>query len=300
MFLLDANLVRNLELYSSRQRELPASFQEFLRVSRRQIGVHWHSRSRYIPVNPVLAVAELSKQDLAPDREAFELRAKKFFGQVYGLDDYDPAWFRSVYANAMTAVVPSLWSLTSVVDKTLELYLALDKSSDAGVEEAVCSLLTWAWDSQDWLQSFGGPPLLVAVYAFAGSPDAERILKVTKVGKQGRDVVARNVAWDFAYWTCAQIEYLRAQYQNTIVCTSDEAFADLLGRFQHASLPTERLVDLDYQHYALDGELTPFKLRRLEGTGLADRIGEMLRTFFVKVATTNPSFNTYGLNQLVE
>lgn len=85
------------------------------------------------------------------------------------------------------------------------------------------ALLEWLISERSNLAVIGGHLTQLAVYAIAGSPEAHRLLKLTRVPKEGGKVVQRNVAWDLMHWINLDFHYLDTKYPSTITCTSDQS-----------------------------------------------------------------------------
>lgn len=273
MFTPDANLVLGLLQHGSNYAALPDAYRSYLITTRSRVRRHWHDRVKWIPVNPTYAAMELSSQDLLPDREKFDSYFVQFLSNVYQIDNVDPRWIGDCFYYAQKLSESFLPSFKSIFAKALELIPAGGgRANDAQVEGAVNAMCDWLEARADDLAVIGGLPLYVTIYAFAGSPQARRLLKVERSQSRGIDSTARNVAWDFMYFLHREFSYLRHQYDD-IFCTADEALAELLSSKINRGPRYPRGIAEKLDSFESFGDLSTFPLRRLDGqTRLTKRI----------------------------
>jgi hypothetical protein len=151
------------------------------------------------------------------------------------------------------------------------------------VLECIDSFLNWVIIERHNLAIVGGPLLYLAVYAIAGSPEAHRFLKLSRVAKEGSDVIARNVAWDMLHWINLDFHYHYAKYPSTVVCTSDKALADFLLMRKNLGPRVGREAMLNARVVSSYGDLNLPKLSRLDGTSLGEKIAQRLLKFWQRL-----------------
>jgi len=151
------------------------------------------------------------------------------------------------------------------------------------VLERIDGFLDWVIAERQNLAVIGGPLLYLAVYAIAGSPEAHRFLKLSRVAKEGSDAIARNVAWDMMHWVNLDFHYHYAKYPSTVVCTSDQALADFLLIRKNLGPRTGREGMLNARVVSSYGDLNLPKLSRLDDTALSDKIARRLLTFWQRL-----------------
>ena len=273
MFVPDSNLLLNLLRTKGSLTKLPPAYQEYLRVVRRHVGQQWHERKSFIPVNPTYAAFELSRSGTAANKPKFDEFFYGYLRDMHGIWDVDPRWGDACFDELQRHVANVLPSFAAVFEKTFALLPAADSPSDLEIEEACDALFAWVVANVDELAVIGGPAMYVATYALAGSPDARHLMKVKEARKGRAAEVSRNVAWDFVYLQHQELSYLYRKYDETILCTADAPLAALVASKIHRG---PRYAPTSLLHAAaveVDGELTPFKFRRLDpGTKLGDRL----------------------------
>jgi hypothetical protein len=266
MFIVDANCLLNLLRHGAEYRRLPSSYRAFLLASRVRVRTCWHERHRYIPINPTFAAMELSTRDGQVDAARFHRYFSDFLARLYGINDVDPRWVDDCFALARNLVASFMPSLIAIVQEASRL-MPPAEADERCMEVAAMELCDWLETQAESLAVVGGIPLYVAIYAIAGSPEARRILKVSK---RDEPSAAQNVAWDFLYAVFRDLSYLHYQNQDDIFCTADDALAELLL----AKIPVGPRYDPAMSSHTVAfesfGSLTPFPLRRLnEATRLS-------------------------------
>lgn len=268
MFVLDSNLIINLMNKSSTYEDFPNSYKDFLRISRNRAYKSWSSREKWIPIDPVIAIMELTKQDIKQDYERYEDYFINFYRKIYKIDNFDPRWIHSTYSVALRAVSSTHPSIKKTIEKLYVFIASNDKPTQSEIIDGCDNFIEWIWAEKDNLTLIGGFLFYVAIYAIAGSPDARQVIKLNKVEKQGASNVANNVAWDFLYWMALDTNYFINQYDNTIICTGDKALASLLASKEHTGsrFSTKEITDSTYVE--AKGNFRPYKFKRLENTKL--------------------------------
>lgn len=284
MFIPDANLVLSLQSKRHSYRELPQSYRDYLAATQRLTHKYWHQREQWIPVNPTFAALELSKQDRVRNEAAFTTYFADFLNDVYGINDVDPRWIASCFDATLPLLDSFFISLESTVTKLLQL-MPTASLNNQELELRVNELCDWLEGNADTLQVTGGELLYLGVYAFAGSPQARRLLKTDQATTKGIDAIARNVAWDHMYLIHREVSYRHQKYDDDIICTSDDALADLIAARTNLG-PRYAPSDAgNLTHYEAYGEFTPFSLPRLEGdTRFLKNLTRRLNRFFETAA----------------
>jgi hypothetical protein len=287
MFVFDANTVLAIERHSSKGVKLDESQFRLLLETRKRVHRHWKKRSRYIPVEPVLAVMELTRQDRVLDFQAYLERFTGFFDVVYGIDDLDPVWIRSVYEPVSHLIDSVHLSIRQTLEKILVLSPTVGSLSPGDILKRIDSFLEWVTAERENLTIVGGPLLQLAVYSIAGSPNAHRFLKLQRVPKEGVVNVARNVAWDVMHWINLDFHYHYAKYAATVVCSSDQALIEFLlvrrnlgPRAGREAMASASVVD---SHGKFDLPV----LTKLDDSALGDRIAQRLSQFWQQMSQTH-------------
>ena len=264
MFIPDANLVLSLQSRQRNGRDLPQSYRDYLAATRILTQKYWHQREQWIPVNPSFAALELSKQDHVRNEITFASYFGSFLSDVYGVNNVDPRWITSCFKATMPLLDTFFISLEKTVTKLLQL-MPRTSPNNQELEAVVNAFCDWLELNAETLQVAGGELLYLGIYAFAGSPQARRLLKTEQSHTKGMEVVARNVAWDQMYLIYRQLSYLYKKYDDDIICTADVALADLLAvRINRG--PRYGSGDVaNLTQYTAYGEFTPFPFSRLEG-----------------------------------
>jgi hypothetical protein len=254
-------------------KELPYEYQNYLSITRRFVGVQWHERKRYIPVDASFAALELSQSSAGCfNRTEFEKYFYDYIQIVHGIYNVSPSWVQGFFEHMRRFVEAQLTSFAAIFEKTLELITPGDTASDAEIEISCNELFDWLLANKDDLVSIGGLAIYAAVYAIAGSPDARRVLKVKDARKSGSNEVAWNVAWDFVYLSYMDNLYLFKPYSQSTLCTADAALANLMASRIHKGPQYSQELLNTQDSFEVDGDLEPFKFKKLEGTKLSKRI----------------------------
>lgn len=280
MFVLDANTVLTFVRHVNSGYRLDEAHMRLLRETRRRVHIHWTKRYRLIPVEPVMAFMELTKQDLAPNYLTYVARYQPFLADVYGIDDVAPEWIRSAYEPTRRLILTVHRSIGETLQVLMTAAPTTGRLDATEVLRRVDDFLNWVVRERARLEMIGGPLIYLAVYAIAGSPDAHRFLKLSRVYKEGLESVARNVAWDFMHWINLDFHYHYAKYPNTVVCTSDTALADFLLMRRNQG-PRRGKYEMQHGNVVDSyGEMNPPPLSRLDDTRLGDELGQRILRFW--------------------
>jgi len=302
MYVPDSNLVLKLLQQSKSDSKLESTHLEYLRVTRNRAYRLWNQQQRWIPINPVLAIMELSKQDKRPDFKSYLRYYNDFFGQVYNINNCDEKWIYSVYITAMRQLVTTHPSIAKTIKTAYTLIPDGDKPSDEEILKGIDLLLQWLWINKENLEVIGGPVLYVCTYAIAGSPDARKIIKLKNARKENSNIelLAKNIAWDLLYWVMLEFEYHYAKYSNTILCTEGKDLANLLAQRVNSGPRGQIRVPDGINSVELDGQFKPFKFKRLEGTKLEYQISIGIMEFLKTINNSTSDFILFGENKLNE
>lgn len=285
MFILDANTVHTFLQHADKGISLSTIDARLLRETRQRVRRQWIDRSKFIPIDPVLALLELTKQDRGEDFPLYLRKFSHFFRVVYGVKNYDPAWVLMTYQPMSRLLASVHRSVQSTLQKILELSPSNGRLKQCDVLKRVDALLEWLLTERATLQIIGGPLLQLAVYSIAGSPEAHRFLKLAKVSREGVDTVSRNVAWDFMYWVSLDFHYHYAKYPSTLVCTSDLALADFLTTRKNIGRRVGRSAIMRGEPVDSSGVLNLPHLSQLDDTRLGDDIALRILDFWGKVTS---------------
>lgn len=121
MFAFDANTIMTFMQHLGRQERVPAAYHGLLLETRARVRQQWTERQTFIPIDPVLGILELTKQDLEPDFPAYLKRFRAFFTTVYGIDDYDPAWVHLAYEPMLHHIQTTHRSTQRTIEEILAL-----------------------------------------------------------------------------------------------------------------------------------------------------------------------------------
>lgn len=295
MFVVDSNLVLNLLSKAARFDRLPPSYRSFLLATRQRALASWKVQEKFIPIDPVLAIMELTKQSSRPDFSAFLSYFDDFFSKVYMLDGYDPAWVKLAYDPALGLVRSTQPSIQETVLRVFSLIPPPGPRSNKVILDACDSFLQWTLDEQDRLVLMGGPLLQAAIYAIAGSPQARRLLKVELSKRMEPSEVAANVAWDFMYWIHSDINYHFKRYDNTVVCTADAALVDLLSLRRNKGPRFSAVLSNALTEIPSAGEIEATPLARIDETSLGADITELLVDFWRRLNARSVDHVKFGL-----
>lgn len=294
MFVFDANTVLTLLRLVRQGGRTPPKYGTLLLVSRARVHLQWKQREKFLPVDPVFGVMELTKQDLAEDYAAYFDYIHSFFATIYQVRDCDPAWFRWVYEAALEHLQFTHHSVDLTIRKILSLAPASGSIKNADILRKVDEFLSWVIERHEELTMIGGPLLQLAVYAVAGEPGAHRFLKLARVAKDGAAMVARNVAWDLLHWINLEMHYHRRKYESTIVCTADQALADFLQlrrnlspRIGRAAAEASRVVE------SFGTQKLP-ALSKIDETRLGLEIAQRLIAFWRQLAVVSKDDIRFG------
>lgn len=270
MYILDANLVLALLQARTSGKKLSEKHQHFLSVTKEAVQYLWHQNSQWIPVNPVLALMELKKQDIALNYKSYLKMYNEFNKNIYGITNVAPEWILATYISIFKALISTHPSIAKTIEAIYAFCPIEEKVSDEVALKSCESFLNWIWQEQASLGLIGGPLLYLAVYAICGSPQARAFIKYSKRSPSS----AKNVAWDLCYWVLSEMYYHQGKYDNTVICTSDHGLAELLSsrinqgpRGQLDTLGIKSRID-SY------GEFYPVKLKKLENSKLEKIIAQ--------------------------
>lgn len=298
MFIPDANLVLNLLKASSTIQALPNSYQDYLRITKNKTYKSWHSRGKWIPVNPFLAIMELSKQDEKKDFDKYRAYFKDFFFKVYRIKDLDPKWIYLTYEAAFKAQFGFHSSIQNTVEIIYECISLNDRPTDSEIISGYEKFIKWVWSNKDNLAVIGGLLSYVAVYAIAGNPEAQQLLKVRQARKKESSKIANNVAWDFLYWISLDFDYHSNKYKNTIICTGDKSLSNLLGGIERTGPRTSTAHLLASTNIEADANVTPYKFKRLEKTKLEKKLYNMYLELQLNLERSVKGFTRFGYENI--
>lgn len=298
MFVADSNLVLRLVTKNELFEELPKSYRNFLLTTRQRARIGWKVRERFIPIDPTFAIMELTKQDLKPDFDAYLVYFNNFFKSVYLLDGYDPLWVRSSYEPAINLIEETVPSIQRTVLKTFALIPPSGKHNNQVILDACDNLLDWVKSEHGNLVLIGGPILLAAIYAIAGSPQAQKLIKVERSKRTDPFAVASNVAWDFMYWIHLDMNYHFKRYDNIVVCTADGALVDLLTQRLNTGPRFGGRAAFVAMEVPSTGTITIPTLARLDDTNLGIQVATRLIDFWKYMDDNSTEDVKFGLNTL--
>lgn len=283
MYVPDANVVLKLLRFASSGMSLSEKHKHFLSVSKQAVNFLWHQNEQWIPVNPVLALMELTKQNRTPDFKSYFNLHSEFFAGIYGIKNVAPEWVAKIYFSALMAQVNTLPLIATTIEAVYKFCPESEKSSDSMIIESVENFLDWMWKEREQLFMIGGPLTYISIYAIAGSPQARNFIKYSKRDSQ----TAQNVAWDMLYWLMLHINYHEARYDNLVACTSDRALAELLSSGINKGSRGQLHIDTPSGEYiSAFGDFTPAKLKRLENTNLEKEILKRFVLFMAKLSAS--------------
>jgi len=294
MYIPDANLVLSLVRSNSNGNKLAGRHKHFVSVSKQAVNHSWHQNKQWIPINPILALMELTKQNAASDYQSYRKLHDEFFKCVYDVQDVAPEWVAATYLAALKAHVSTHPSISKTIEAVYSFCPSEDKPSYSAAIASCEAFFKWIWDERARLTLIGGPLIYISVYAICGSPQARSFIKYSKRSAE----TAENVAWDLLYWIMLEIDYHQGRYENTVVCTSDYALAELLSsrvnkspRGQLSSSGETCLVD-SY------GDFYPVKFKRFENTKLEKDIFHKLVQLLTALEIAETDSIKFGFNEL--
>lgn len=245
----------------------------FLRNSNQR---HSFSKNGGYPVDLALASAENSKQDIKPKYIKFAREFEKTFKIIFPGSEYQSEWLQKKHWNTLKIIRSCKDSTEKTISKIYELVEEKTPKSNQILENCD-ELISWLWRNKENLSHITGHLIYLGVYAIAGSPEAKMILKSSSKSAHGS---ARNVAWDFMYWICMEIDYLFDDMESIAICTYDKGLCTLLGQRRNLGpryIPSEFG---QFEYLLSHGELNGFQLARLEDTKLAGQIRDKLAFFW--------------------
>lgn len=294
MYIPDANLVLSLLQSNPKGAKLVGRRKSFASVSKQAVKRSWHQNKQWIPVNPILALMELTKQNVAPDYHAYFKLHNEFFKRVYGVQDVAHEWVAATYFAAFRAHVSTHSSISRTIEAVYSFCPSEDKPSDSAAMAGCEAFFNWIWEERARLTLIGGPLMYLSVYAICGSPQARAFIKYSKRSAE----TAKNVAWDLLYWVMLEIDYHQGRYENTIVCTSDHALAELLSSRVNKSPRGQMSASGDAISVDSYGDFYPVKFKRIENTKLEKEIFQKLVQLLAALGTTENDSIKFGFNEL--
>lgn len=299
LFVLDSNVVLTLTSNHTRLETLAPQYLNLLQALRQRAYSSWKVRQAFIPIDPVFAVMELTKQEARRDFDAYRKYFNDLFERIFHLRDYDPAWVADTYEMAICLIDSTHSSVADTVRKVSSLIPELGKPSNEQILQACDSFLDWVWEERDRLALIGGPLLQAAIYAISGSPEARRLLKIDRAQRHDADAIARNVAWDFMYWIHLDMNYHIKRYENTVVCTSDEALVTLLTQRLNTGPRLDPKVAAEQSDIESSGVIFGPSLSRIEETRLGNQIRNRLLQFWSKLDKASTADVKFGIKNIL-
>ena len=116
MYIPDSNLVLALVQSIHGKKKLSGRHKHFLSASKQAVVRSWHQQKQWIPINPVLAIMELTRQNVSPDYESYIKLYNELFEGIYGVQDVAPEWMASVYIAALKAHVSTHPSISRTIE----------------------------------------------------------------------------------------------------------------------------------------------------------------------------------------
>jgi hypothetical protein len=180
MYIPDSNLVLSLLQSNSKGTKLVGRHKNFASVSKQAVNRSWHQNKQWIPVNPILALMELTKQNVSPDYQTYFKLHNEFFERVYGVQDVAPEWVAATYLAAFKAHVSTHPSISRTIEAVYSFCPSEDKPSDSAAMARCEEFFNWIWKERTRLTLIGGPLMYLSVYAICGSPQARAFIKFSK------------------------------------------------------------------------------------------------------------------------
>lgn len=294
MYIPDSNLVLALVQSTHKEKKLSGKHKHFLSVSKQAVVRSWHQKRQWIPINPVLGLMELTRQNVMPNYESYIKLYKEFFEEIYGVQDVAPEWVASTYLAALKAHVSTHPSISKTIEALYSFCPSDDKPTNSAAIEGCEKFFNWIWEERYYLTLIGGPLMYLAVYALCGSPQARAFIKYSKRSAE----TAKNVAWDLMYWVMLEIDYHQGKYENTVVCTSDYALAELLSSRVNRGPRGQVSVSSEASAIESYGDFCPVKLKRLENTKLEKEVFRMLVQLLTALELVEENSIKFGFNEL--
>lgn len=296
MYIPDSNLVLALIRSNHKKQELSGKHEHFLSTTKQAVMRSWHQSQQWIPINPVLAIMELTKQNVTPNFKAYIKLYKEFFEEIYKIENVALEWVALTYLAVLQAHISTHPSICRTVEAIYSFCPPEDKPTDSTAIQSCRRFFNWIWRERKHLTLIGGPLMYLAVYALCGSPQARTFIKYSRRSAE----TAKNVAWDLLYWVMLEIDYHQGKYENSVICTSDYELAEMLssrtnkGPRGQISISTENSSIESYVCFV------PVKLKRLENTKLEKEILQILIQLLMALELVEESFVKFGFNELYD
>ncbi|WP_296468134.1 hypothetical protein [Rhodoferax sp.] len=293
MFVFDANAILTMLGCVRRNEKISPAYNAVLMESRARVHLHWQVREKYLPVDPVLGIMELTKQDLALDYPAYLNYFNSFFSTLYRVTNYDPRWVSMTYEAGLPVVKRTHHSVARTIHQVLLLAPKTGGLKPPQILQNIEQFLSWALIHHEELEVMGGPLLHLAVYAIAGEPSAHRFLKLARLEKDGVASVSRNVAWDIMHWINLDLNYYYGKYQSTVVCTADQALGDFLLMRRNMGPRGSSAMMTSSAFVESFGTLKLPNLSKIEGTNLGAEINQLLLAFWQRLIAVSKNENIF-------
>lgn len=293
MYIPDSNLVLTLVQSIHNKKKLSDRHSHFIAVTKQAVTRSWHQDKKWIPINPILAIMELTKQNVMPNYEYYIKLYKEFFEEIYGINDVAPEWVASTYLFALKAHVSTHPSISKIVEAIYSFCPPEDKPTDSAVKESCEKFFNWIWEERTHLALIGGPLMYLAVYALCGSPQARAFIKYSRRSSE----TAKNVAWDILYWIIQEVDYHQGKYENSVVCTSDYALTELLSSRVNKGPRGQVSASGGEEYVESYCDFNPVKLSRLENTMLEKEILQMLLQLYKALELVGTNSIKFGFNE---
>ncbi len=294
MYRPDANLVLSLLQSNLKGMKLIGRHKDFLSVSKQAVRRSWHRNKQWIPIDPILALMELTKQNVTRDYQAYLKLHNEFFKHIYGIHDVAPEWIAYTYLAAIKALVSTHPSIYRTIEAVYSFCPSEDKPSDSAVIAGCNAFFNWIWEERARLSLIGGPLIYIGVYAICGSPQARAFIKYSKRSAE----TAKNVAWDLLYWVMLEIDYHQGRYENTVVCTSDHALAELLSSRVNKGPRGQMRTSNETVSVHSYGDFYPVKFKRIENTKLEREIFQKFMQLLRALEIAENDSIKFGFNNL--
>lgn len=292
MYILDSNLVLSL-IQANQKSELSGKHKHFLSISKQAIISSWHQKKQWIPINPIMALMELTKQNVISSYDSYIKLHTELFEDVYKIQDVAPEWVADTYFSALNIYTSTYPSIVRIIEAVYYFCPPDDKPLDSDVIKSCEMFFDWILANRNNLTFIGGPLMYIATYAFCGSPQARSFIKFYKRSEK----TSKNVAYDFMYWIVQEISYHKDQYENTIVCTSDQALAELLAsrvnRGPRGQIDSSNTTDV----FEVYGDFSPIKFKRLENTKLENEILKKFLPLLTALGSTDKNTMKFRFNE---
>lgn len=292
MYIPDSNLVLTLVQSTHNKKKLSDKHNHFISVTKQAVTHSWHQGKKWIPINPILAIMELTKQNVMPNYESYIKLYKEFFEEIYGINDVAPEWVAFTYLAALKAYVSTHPSISKTVEAIYSFCPSEDKPTDSAAKESCEKFFNWVWEERTHLTLIGSPLMYLAVYALCGSPQARAFIKYSRRSSE----TAKNVAWDILYWVIQETYYHQGKYENSVVCTSDYALTELLSSRVNKGPRGQVSTSGGEEYVESYGDFSPVKLKRLENTMLEKEILQILLQLYKALELVETNSIKFGFN----